>query len=125
MQRPHKEPPVTVVSFAPTEAPRSPSAPELRVVTVRGDLDLATVEPVRARLEHALDARPDQLVVDLSGCGFIDATALGMLLEAHRCCVRRGARLTLAGCTPRVERLLSLTGLRGVFELAPAAQLVT
>lgn len=96
-------------------------AAAVRVVAVRGDLDLATVEPVRARIEHALQARPDQLVVDLTDCGFIDATALGMLLDAHRSCARRGARLTLAGCSARVERLLSLTGLRGVFELAPAA----
>ncbi len=112
---------MTMLSFPAQEIHRAPGAPDVRVVTVRGDLDLATVEPVRARLLHALDAQPDQLVVDLNECGFIDASALGMLLDAHRTCARRGARLTLAGCSTRVQRLLSLTGLRGVFELAPAA----
>jgi anti-anti-sigma regulatory factor len=41
-----------------------------------------------------------------------------MLLEAHRRLARCGGVLTLRGCSPRVLRLLSLTGLRRVFDLA-------
>lgn len=103
----------------PTAAPATPAprAAGAVVVDVCGDLDLATVARVRERLEEAMSSRPDHLVVDLSSCGFIDASALAMLLEAHRRTCRSGGLLTLRGCSPRVLRLLSLTGLRRVFDL--------
>ena len=41
-----------------------------------------------------------------------------MLLDAHRRLARQGGVLTLHGCSPRVLRLLSLTGLRRVFDLS-------
>jgi len=108
---------------APADEPRTaapatlPAAPATVVVEVCGDLDLATVARVRERLESAMAARPDRIVVDLSACAFVDASALAMLLEAHRRTCRAGGVLTLRGCSPRVLRLLSLTGLRRVFDL--------
>ncbi len=88
------------------------------VVAVVGALDLTQVPRVRVALDEALDSRPAQTVVDLRNCDFVDASALTMLLEAHRSAARRGGVLTLRGCSPRVLRLLSLTGLAGVFDLA-------
>ena len=90
----------------------------VRTVEVVGALDLSTVARVRERLEDAMAARPDRLVVDLSACPFVDATALAMLLEAHRRLCLSGGVLSLRGASPRVLRLLSLTGLRRVFDLA-------
>lgn len=93
------------------------SSPAVVVVDIVGELDLTTVARVRESLDDALAARPEQLVVDLSGCPFVDASALTMLLEVHRQACRSGRTLTLRGCSPRVLRLLSLTGLRRVFDL--------
>ena len=93
------------------------SAPPSVTLEVPHDLDLATVARVRERVEEALAQHPSRLVVDLTGCSFIDASALAMLLEAHRRLSRSGGVLTLRGCSPRVLRLLSLTGLRRVFDL--------
>lgn len=91
------------------------------VVGVDGPLDAGTVERVRAELSASADRCPDRLVVDLSDCPFVDGGALAMLLDVHRRTCRTGGVLTLRGCSPRVLRLLSLTGLRGVFDLADAA----
>ena len=88
------------------------------VLGVLGELDAPRVARVRVQLEECLAGRPGQVVVDLTACPFVDATALAMLLEAHRQACRRGTVLTLRGCAPRVLRLLSLTGLRRVFDLA-------
>ncbi len=88
------------------------------VLAVEGTLDLATVARVRGQVEDLLGTRPTRLVVDLTDCGFVDASALAMLLEAHRRMARNGGVLTLRGCSPRVLRLLSLTGLRRVFDVA-------
>ena len=100
---------------APTASLTSPA---VLVVGVVGELDLSSVARVREEIEDALAARPEQLVVDLSGCPFVDASALAMLLEAHRRACRAGGVLTLRGCSPRVLRLLSLTGLSRVFDVA-------
>lgn len=102
-------------------APDAPPGPEVVVVEVVGDLDLAAVPRVRETLHDALSVRPGQLVVDLSRCGFVDASALAMLLDVHRRAWRAGGVLTLRGCSPRVLRLLSLTGLSRVFDLAQTA----
>ena len=88
------------------------------VVAVTGALDVTTLPRVREELERAVAGRPGRLVVDLSGCTFIDASALGLLLDLHRRMSRATGVLTLRGCCPRVLRLLSLTGLRRVFDLA-------
>jgi anti-anti-sigma factor len=112
---------MTLLSEAPAVPGASPaaSASDARpvVIDVCGDLDLSTVARIRERLEAAMAARPPHLVVDLSKCAFVDASALAMLLEAHRRTCRSGGRFTLRGCSPRVLRLLSLTGLRRVFDL--------
>ena len=106
---------MTLLTEAPVAA--APPAGRTVVVDVCGDLDLATVARMRERLEDAMAARPTRLVVDLSACAFVDASALAMLLEAHRRTCRAGGVLTLRGCSPRILRLLSLTGLRRVFDL--------
>lgn len=90
----------------------------VQVVQVEGELDLASVPRVREELHEALATRPAQLVVDLSACTFVDASALSMLVDVHRRAWREGGVLTLRGCSPRVLRLLSLTGLRRVFDVA-------
>ncbi len=93
------------------------AGPKVVVVEVVGELDLAAVARVRETLHDALSVRPEQLVVDLRDCSFIDASALAMLLDVHRRACRSGGALTLRACSPRVLRLLSLTGLRRVFDL--------
>jgi anti-sigma B factor antagonist len=93
---------------------------EQGLVQVVGALDHASVPRTREELHAALAATPERLVVDLTGCTFVDASALSMLLDVHRRACRAGGLLTLRGCSPRVLRLLSLTGLRRVFDLEAA-----
>ena len=94
---------------------------DLMHVDVVGDLDHAAVPRMRERLHASLAGKPARLVVDLTQCGFVDASALAMLLDVHRRACRYGGVLTLRGCSPRVLRLLSLTGLRRVFDLEDCA----
>jgi anti-anti-sigma factor len=99
-------------------APARATRPAVVVVAVQGALDVGAVPRMRERLHEALAERPGRLVVDMTECAFVDACALTMLLDVHRRCWRAGAVLTLRTCSPRVLRLLSLTGLRRVFDLA-------
>ena len=110
---------MTATPLAPAPQQRSSGCrPAVVVVEVEGPLDITTVPRMRVVLHEALDERPGRLVVDMADCPFVDACALTMLLDVHRRCWRAGSVLTLRSCSPRVLRLLSLTGLRRVFDLA-------
>ena len=54
------------------------------VVRLAGDLDLYNTERVRSALAGAIDRSPSRLVVDMADVEFIDSTALGALVDAHR-----------------------------------------
>jgi anti-anti-sigma factor len=95
----------------------APGPPAEVVVDVHGDLDRNALPQVVEQLEGALSARPAEVVVDLEDCPFVDATSLAALVDTHRRVRREGGVLTLAHCSPRVLRLLTLTGLRRVFDV--------
>jgi len=107
---------MTVLSKAPTYRGDTDEV----VLRVPCELDVATLPRTRAQLDEVLAQRPARVVVDLSGCPFLDAAAMGVLLEAHRTTLRYGGELELRGCSARVLRLLSLTGLGRVFHTTVA-----
>ncbi len=93
----------------------SPARDMTITLEVCSDLDIAEVHHLREQLMDALAVRPRSLVVDLSGCPFLDAQALTPLLDAHRGARRAGVDFALSGLTPQAERLLALAGLQDVF----------
>ena len=54
------------------------------ILTVSGELDLATAPKLRARLTAAIDAGVNRLVIDLCPLYFLDSIALAVLLHARR-----------------------------------------
>jgi anti-anti-sigma factor len=51
------------------------------LVRIAGELDMTTVEEVDAALAPILDKRPERLVVDLSGLGFADSSAIALFVK--------------------------------------------
>jgi anti-sigma B factor antagonist len=93
------------------------------VVCLAGDLDLWSAPQLKRVLHDLLTAGRTRLVLDLGRVGFMDSTALGVLVGVHR---RLGAddRMALAAAGPAVLRVLELTGLAtelGVFATRDAA----
>lgn len=91
------------------------------VLTLAGELDLATAEllreQVRPLLGHGADAC--HLVVDLSDLTFLDITGVGVLLEAHRRLAERGGSLVLRSPRPMVVRMLQLLDLERALQVEP------
>ena len=54
-------------------------------------------------------------VVDLDAVDFLDSTALGVLVGAHKRFAKTGGGLVLVCTTPRILRVLEVTGLSRVF----------
>ena len=54
------------------------------VLTVSGELDIATAPALRKRLDAAIDAGKHRLVIDLSGISFLDSIALATIVHAKQ-----------------------------------------
>jgi anti-anti-sigma factor len=92
-------------------------------VVLSGRLDVSSVADVRAALHEAIDLGSGDLVVDLAGVDWVDATGLGVLLGADRRAKLIGRRIVLRDAAPRVRRILRVTRLHRVLTLdaAPAS----
>jgi anti-sigma B factor antagonist len=90
------------------------------IVRLGGELDLYNAAAVRESLFGAC-AGATRIVVDLSEVGFIDSTALGVLIEARTKLANRGAFMLAA---PGVEtrRALEISGLDRHFSLHDTVQ---
>jgi anti-sigma B factor antagonist len=85
---------------------------------VTGEIDMATVEPLREAAQTAAESGTYQcLVFDLSDLSFIDSTGLHALTEANRAMNARGGA-TKVVCGPgNLMKLFNITGLDRVFSI--------
>ena len=100
---------------------RESSVTSLVEIVVDEDLSAEAAARLHSRLADALRLRPAQLVVDLSRCGYADALAIDVLLNAHRQAFQLGGRLTLRCPSPRVQRLLHVARVHQVFHVVSLA----
>ena len=84
------------------------------VVTVSGDVDLATAPELRSRLADVVQGGLP-VVVDLDGVDVLDSTGLGVLIGARRRARQSGADLVLVCAEGRLTDLLAVTDLDKVF----------
>jgi len=87
------------------------------VVEVRGDLDMATAPQLRDGLQRLVDAGDRQVVVDMAGVGFMDSSALGMLVVTFKSLRDVGGRLCLAAAQPAVHSVLRITSVDQVIDV--------
>ena len=82
--------------------------PSETVLTVTGDLDLATVGVLRAEVEDAVTTAPERLYVDLSTTDFIDSTGCRELMRAASHGSAAGVRVEIVVPTAnwRVRRVV-------------------
>jgi anti-anti-sigma factor len=82
--------------------------PSGAVVTLHGELDLMTVESLRALLDEACLISPDHVVVDLSDVPFVDVLSLSTILATADSQRERGGSLIVAGASRAVRRICAL-----------------
>ena len=101
---------------APFEASAAELEDGVRVIAVRGELDLSTAPDLEAPLEDAIAAGDTSVLVDLSECEFIDSTGIALIVRAWQR-LDRGAdgegsgRVVISSGNDQVRRVLEVTGL--------------
>jgi anti-anti-sigma factor len=123
---------MTVERMVPVQAQRvEPAQLELscqtgangyQIVSVAGELDIATSEQAYSYISEIIDGRSAPVTVDLSGLTFCDASGLGALARVARHARQAGRQLMLASARPSLMKIMRITGLDRAFpELHPSA----
>jgi anti-sigma B factor antagonist len=88
------------------------------VISVEGELDLATAPRLKWMLVDSLETDRTRMVVDLSFVTFMDSTTLGVLVGVVR---RLDAedRLAIVCVRPNVLKIFEFAGLDGAFAIFP------
>ena len=93
-----------------------------QIVSVTGELDIATAEQAYLYISDVIDAWPTPVSVDLSGLTFCDASGLGVLARIARHARQAGRQLKLTAARPSLLKIMRITGLDRAFpELVPSA----
>lgn len=86
------------------------------ILSLRGELDLTSAPIFERELQAAESAKPERLVIDLSGLEFMDSTGLRALLLARERSQQDGFGLSLRRGPRQVQRVLELTKTADAFE---------
>jgi anti-sigma B factor antagonist len=107
-------------TLKPLELEHRQDAKGREVVAVRGEIDVATSPALREELYQLIDGGAREVVVDLSGLGFIDSSGLGVLVAALKHMRERDGQLVLSGLVQPALRVFEITDLTTLFTLEPA-----
>ena len=87
------------------------------VVQVTGEIDVYTAPLLREELASLIDAEHRDLLVDLTGVGFMDSTGLGVLVGALKKVRTLGGDLQLVISSEKVLKVFRITALTQVFTI--------
>ena len=89
--------------------------PKCPLVTIVGELDIASVDSIEAGIEPYLVGTPENVVFDLGSLEFMDSSGIAMLVKI----ANRVGNVRVREASPIVRRVIEVTGLDGIFGLAP------
>ncbi|MDX6595764.1 MAG: anti-sigma factor antagonist [Solirubrobacterales bacterium] len=101
---------------APFEATAAQLDDGVRVIAVRGELDLSTASDLEGPLDDAVSTGDASVLIDLSDCEFIDSTGIALIVRAWQRLDRAAdgdgnGRVVICSDNDQVRRVLEITGL--------------
>ena len=112
------------MSVPPFEVELHREGDGLRIMEVRGELDLDTASTLERELESVDPADTAGLVFDLTNCDFMDSTGVALLVRTWKRLdiIAAGGgkgRMVLCCPTTQVQRVLEITGLESTIAVHP------
>ena len=86
-----------------------------QIVSMTGELDIATAEQAYSYISEIIDGRTAPVTVDLSGLTFCDASGLGALARIARHARQGGRQVALTSARPSLLKIMRITGLDRAF----------
>ena len=85
--------------------------PHAAVIRLQGRLTMVNAGAVRSAVVDAIRAGRTRVVLDLSGCEFMDSSGLGAVIGGLKTARQAGGDLRIASLAPQVATVLKLTNL--------------
>lgn len=89
----------------------------VRVFRVAGDVDFSVAPQLKKQITARIEAGDRRLVVDLTAAGFVDSTAIGVLVGALKRLSEQGGSLAVVCDNDNVRTIFEVVGLENVIPL--------
>jgi anti-anti-sigma factor len=93
----------------------------------RGDVTLVHVQEAKltypvlsaffSEVRQRVEAGARKMLIDLSAVSYIDSASIGCLMDIHRLLQEKSGAVKLSGLQPRVETMISMTGVHKIIDL--------
>jgi anti-sigma B factor antagonist len=88
------------------------------VITVRGDVDMASAPQLRDVLDELVEAGSQRIVLDCRALAFLDSSGIGVLIAARNRLGDEGV-IVLASPPAHVRKVLEITGVSSHLAVVP------
>jgi anti-anti-sigma factor len=91
---------------------------DVRIVRVReSKLTYPVLSAFFAEIRQLVDGGARQLLIDMQSVSYIDSASIGCLMDIHRLLQEKSGQVRLSSLQPRVETMISMTGVHKIIEL--------
>jgi anti-anti-sigma factor len=91
---------------------------DVRVVRVmEAKLTYPVLSAFFAEVRQLVEGGARKMVIDLSAVSYIDSASIGCLMDIHRLLQEKSGAVRLAGLQPRVETMISMTGVHKIVDI--------
>ena len=89
------------------------------ILRLLGRVTMDSEDLLLDRAKKAADGGVRRLLVDLSGVDYVDSHGLGQMVACHTLLSSQGGQVRFVGPSPKVQRLLDMTGLPKILKVDP------
>jgi anti-sigma B factor antagonist len=91
---------------------------DVRIVRVReSKLTYPVLSSFFAGVRQVIDEGARKVLIDLQSVSYIDSASIGCLMDIHRLLHDKAGAVKLSGLQPRVETMISMTGVHKIIEI--------
>ena len=91
---------------------------DVRIVRVReSKLTYPVLSSFFAGVRQVIDEGARKVLIDLQSVSYIDSASIGCLMDIHRLLHDKSGAVKLSGLQPRVETMISMTGVHKIIEI--------
>lgn len=92
------------------------------VLRVQGRLQLEELDPLRKELQQAWRSQPARLILEFSGCPFVDSAGIAVVVGAHKHAREARMGFFLVGVGEQFHNALRVTRLSEVFDIRESVE---
>ena len=91
---------------------------DVRIVRVRETkLTYPVLSSFFSEIRQVIEGGTRKLLIDLQSVSYIDSASIGCLMDIHRLLQDKAGAVILSGLQPRVETMISMTGVHKIIEI--------